>query len=671
MTEYRNNQRHKIDRILIANRGEIACRVIKTAKHMGLECIAIYSDADRDALHVGEAHEAWHVGGPAAKDSYLNAEKIIEIAKKSNADAIHPGYGFLSENTNFAKLCEKNKIVFIGPPVSAIKAMASKSEAKIIMEKAAVPLLTGYHGKDQSNEKIIAEADSIGYPLLIKAVSGGGGKGMRIVYHKSLLLENLAACQREALSSFNDDSILLEKYLPNPRHIEVQIFADKYGNFVHLFDRDCSIQRRHQKIIEEAPAPGLSQKTRKKMGDVAVAAAKAIGYQGAGTIEFLYDDGNFYFMEMNTRLQVEHPITEMITDVDLVEWQILIAGGLPLPCGQSDININGHAFEARIYAEDPANNFLPTSGTIDYLSMPATSPHTRIDLGVQPNDAIGIFYDPMIAKLIVWDRNRESALFHLQRALSQFHISGITTNIQFLHQLSDHHSFISGDIDTHFIETHGSELNKKSAILSEQLLIAAALIAMLTELHPNEGSPQDPYSPWNDASGWRLNENNYHIVRLTYQNTPYAITVNFQSDSFLIEINQKEYFAKGKIENSQLKLETQECQSRIVFFKKANKIVLFSNACPWEFETDKNASIQSENSIPVNLTAPMPGTIIAVLVSPGDQVSDGQALIVIEAMKMEHTINAHKKSLVSEIRYKVGDIVEEGAELILFEDEKQ
>ncbi|MCW8997807.1 MAG: acetyl-CoA carboxylase biotin carboxylase subunit, partial [Kangiellaceae bacterium] len=498
-----------IHKLLIANRGEIACRIIRTAQRMGIECVAVYSDADKNAQHVKLADEAWYIGESPAKDSYLKADTILEIAKKSGANGIHPGYGFLSENAEFAQKCSDNNVIFVGPPVGAIEAMGSKSEAKSIMQNAGVPLVQGYHGDDQSESLLQQEADKIGYPLLIKATAGGGGKGMRVVESSSDFIDALNSCKREAISSFGDDQVLIEKYLTKPRHVEIQVFADNQGNAVHLFERDCSVQRRHQKVIEEAPAPGLTSETREAMGQVAIKAAQAIGYSGAGTVEFLYDeDGSFYFMEMNTRLQVEHPVTEMITGLDLVEWQITVANGLDLPLLQDQLSINGHAFEARIYAEDPNNDFLPATGNISYMGLPVTNANVRVDSGIVSGDTVSVYYDPMIAKLIVWDKDRNSALARLRGALSDFHVAGLTTNIEFLHQLASNDAFIKADLDTHFLDKHGEELTTADQSLSNDILAVASLFVMLRQSEAHTADGEDPYSPWNTTSGWRLNEDN-------------------------------------------------------------------------------------------------------------------------------------------------------------------
>ncbi|WP_210330293.1 acetyl/propionyl/methylcrotonyl-CoA carboxylase subunit alpha [Aliikangiella sp. G2MR2-5] len=659
-----------IHKLLIANRGEIACRVIRTAQRMGIECVAVYSDADKDAQHVKLADEAWHIGGSAAKDSYLKVDTIINIAKKSGANAVHPGYGFLSENADFCRKCSENNIIFVGPPVSAIEAMGSKSEAKSIMADAGVPLVQGYHGDDQSADLLQQEADKIGYPLLIKATAGGGGKGMRVVESSEQFIESLESCKREAISSFGDDKVLIEKYLTKPRHVEIQVFADSHGNAVHLFERDCSVQRRHQKVIEEAPAPGLSEDTREAMGQVAITAAKAIGYTGAGTVEFLYDeDGSFYFMEMNTRLQVEHPVTEMITGLDLVEWQIVVANGLTLPLSQDQLEINGHAFEARIYAEDPTNDFLPATGKINYMGLPVTNANVRVDSGIVSGDTVSVYYDPMIAKLIVWDSDRNSALARLRGALSDFHVAGLTTNIEFLHQLASNDDFIQADLDTHFLDKHGEELTTSDPSLSDDIIAAATLYVMIKQSSQNTFDEADPYSPWNESSGWRLNEDNHHIVELVFQGQHYLITAHFRNGHFLLELDGKELKVCGELKGNKLQLDLDGHKSTVSLAEQENGLVLFKNARSWEIEIKDNSLVNLDSDSQANLTAPMPGTVIDVLVSKGDSVEEGQALIVMEAMKMEHTIKAHKDTVIAEVLYQVGDLVDEGAELIAFEEE--
>ncbi len=454
------------EKILIANRGEIACRIIKTARILGIRTVAVYSDADKNSLHVCMADEAVHIGTAPPRESYLIGERVIKATKKTGAQAIHPGYGFLSENSDFCKQCADNNIIFIGPPAEAIKAMGSKSAAKDIMAEANVPLVPGYHGEDQNPELLRQSANEMGYPVLLKAVAGGGGKGMRQVWNPEEFDEALAAAKRESMSSFNNDDMLIEKYLTQSRHVEVQVFCDQHGKGVYLFERDCSVQRRHQKVIEEAPAPNMPEGLREQMGETAVRAAQAINYQGAGTVEFLLNtnpDGghSFYFMEMNTRLQVEHPVTEMITGQDLVEWQLRVAAGEHLPMTQEQLCITGHAFEARIYAEDPDNDFLPVTGTLSYLQTPKENVHVRVDTGVVQGDEVSVHYDPMIAKLIVWDKNRNRALARLARALTEYRISGITTNINFLYNLATCAPFIEADLDTGFIEKHEKVIFKE------------------------------------------------------------------------------------------------------------------------------------------------------------------------------------------------------------------
>jgi len=677
VSEIMNNLKNKnIQKILIANRGEIACRVIRTAQQMGIQCVAVYSDADQNSQHVKLADEAWYIGNSPAAESYLRADKILQVAKDSNSDAVHPGYGFLSENAAFAKSCADNNIIFIGPPTDAIEAMGSKSEAKNIMTLANVPLVEGYHGDNQDEILLNQEADKIGYPVLIKATAGGGGKGMRVVETSEEFLSSLKSCKREALSSFADDKVLIEKYLTKPRHVEIQVFADNFGNAVHLFERDCSIQRRHQKVIEEAPAPGLSQFTRNAMGQVAIQAAKAINYSGAGTVEFLYDeDGSFYFMEMNTRLQVEHPVTEKITGLDLVEWQIIVANNQPLPLTQEQLTFNGHAFEARIYAEDPNNDFLPVTGKIDYLGLPNLNNNVRVDSGVVSGDSVSVFYDPMIAKLIVWDKDRNSALARLRGALSEFHVAGLTTNIEFLHQLASHESFINADLETHFLNKHGDELCNLTNEVNDSVIAAVALSVMLEQSSQSVDQPigkaiDNLTSPWFDSTGWRLNEDNHHIIEMIHNEVTITVVAHFREVGFVFEISGKEYLVSGTLSNDRhhLSLDIDGLKSRVVISKKENDIVIFKNAMSWSFHIKDNRQSVVEHEESSNLTAPMPGTVIDVLVEVGQEIEKGQSIVIMEAMKMEHTIKAHKAIIITEILYAVGDLVEDGAELVAFEE---
>ena len=497
------------NKILIANRGEIACRIIHTAKRLGVGTVAVYSEADVNARHVSLADEAVAIGPAPARDSYLAAEKLIAAAERTGAEAIHPGYGFLSENAGFAEACGDAGITFIGPSPRAIEAMGSKSAAKTIMRQAGIPLVPGYHGDNQDEMFLLGEAEKIGFPVMLKASAGGGGRGMRAVNGAAEFSEALRSAKREALGAFNDDRMLLEKYLEQPRHIEIQIFCDQHGNAVHLFERDCSIQRRHQKVLEEAPAPGMTDETRGAMGDAAISAARAIDYTGAGTVEFIVDtDGRFYFMEMNTRLQVEHPVTEFITGQDLVEWQLRVAAGERLPASQDQLAIDGHALEARIYAEDPDNGFLPSTGSLGHLRFPAETPQVRVDTGVRQGDTISVYYDPLIAKLIVRAGDRRNCLRRMLEALRQIQVAGVTTNIDFLTSVISHEAFQAADFDTGFIDRYLAELVPEKAPASPGVLALAALYQALrrdSRSRREAATSDDPASPWWATDNWRPN----------------------------------------------------------------------------------------------------------------------------------------------------------------------
>ncbi|HZP88021.1 MAG TPA: acetyl-CoA carboxylase biotin carboxylase subunit, partial [Burkholderiales bacterium] len=533
------------DKILIANRGEIAVRVARTCKRMGVRTVAVYSDADASAMHVAACDEAYRIGAPPARESYLNGARVIEIALRSGAQAIHPGYGFLSENADFAQACTDAGLRFIGPPAEAIRAMGSKSAAKALMEKAGVPLVPGYHGEAQDFATLEREAQRIGFPILIKASAGGGGKGMRVVERVADLQAALDGAKREAAAAFGDDRMLIEKYLLRPRHIEMQIFADAHGHCIHLFERDCSVQRRHQKVLEEAPAPGMTASRRRQMASAAIAAARAVNYVNAGTVEFIVDDaGEFYFMEMNTRLQVEHPVTEMITGLDLVEWQLRVACGEPLPRGQEQIAMNGHAIEARIYAEDPANDFLPVAGRIERLRQPTPSSHVRIDTGVREGDDIGVYYDPMIAKLIVWDVDRGVALRRLRTALAEYQIVGLDTNIPFLVSVVSHRAFANahtepGLLDTGLIARYRAELLPDIVSASDQTL-ALAVLAELTALDAQAQAraltSPDRWSPWHATDGWRLNEDNHHVFTFVDGAREVSVTAHYRRDGYQLDL---------------------------------------------------------------------------------------------------------------------------------------
>ncbi len=662
--------KNMFDKILIANRGEIACRVIRTARRLGIRTVAVYSDADRGSLHVALADEAYRIGPAPAGESYLKAEAILEVAARSGAQAIHPGYGFLSENDSFAEACAAVGVVFIGPPPAAIRAMGSKSAAKRIMEGAQVPLVPGYHGEKQESDLLRREAEQIGFPVLIKASAGGGGKGMRAVLTLDDFDDALAAARREARASFGDDRVLLEKYLTKPRHVEIQVFADTHGNAVHLFERDCSIQRRHQKVLEEAPAPGMKPELRARMGEAAVAAARAIGYVGAGTVEFLLDeDGSFYFMEMNTRLQVEHPVTEMITGQDLVEWQLLVASGEPLPAGQEQLAICGHAIEARIYAEDPNREFLPSIGRLRHLRPPADSPHVRIDTGVRQEDEVSIYYDPMIAKLIVWDTDRNGALRRLRSALAEYQVVGVTTNTGFLASVAAHPAFVSGEFDTGFIERHRSDLFPSAMPAPGRTLALASLEILLRREEEAKGSAEtslDPYSPWHSVSGWRLNFDNHHTLYLLDGEEEIAITVHYRGDGYLLALPDGNLLVRGTLDNNgDILADLGGTRVKATVVRHGNTLTILEQGRVHTLTIhDPHACIGEDQGVDASLAAPMPGKVVAVLVNPGEKVEKGRPLMILEAMKMEHTITAPRDGLISSLNFTVGSLVSEGVELL-------
>jgi len=669
------------NKILIANRGEIACRVAATARRLGIHTVAVYSDADAHAKHVAACDESVYLGGSAPKDSYLRWEKIIAAAQASGAQAIHPGYGFLSENEDFAKACAAAGLVFIGPPASAIQAMGLKAESKQLMEKAGVPLVPGYHGADQEPVLLHLKADEIGYPVLIKASAGGGGKGMRAVERSQDFLDALASCKREAINSFGSDAVLIEKYVQRPRHIEIQVFGDTLGNYVYLFERDCSVQRRHQKVLEEAPAPGMTQAMRQQMGNAAVAAARAVNYVGAGTVEFIVEQGedgmNFFFMEMNTRLQVEHPVTEAITGQDLVEWQLRVASGEPLPLRQDQLSITGHAIEARICAENPDNNFLPATGTLDVYVKPAhvsflppvnsldgSRPRdgqcVRFDDGVRQGDAISPYYDSMVAKLIVHGDTREQALARLDDALAHTHIIGLSTNVQFLRHVLQCDAFALAKLDTGLIP-------REAAVLFHQervgLVLAAAADVAQTLIDERTTQTTDPFSR---TDGWRSHGvftrrfefefGSQHVqAGLTYLHdgallfkvgetegvlsftaTPQGIDLQFAGQRVLVNV-----YRKGEVAH----IHCAQGATQIISID----LLLHAGEAPAEGG---------------RLTAPMPGKVVSFAVQAGDTVKKGQPLAVMDAMKMEHTIAAPMDGVVAELLYAPGDQVVEGAELL-------
>ena len=658
-------------KILIANRGEIACRVIKTARRLGIRTVAVYSDADAKARHVDLADEAYPIGPAPAHESYLVVEKILEAARLSGAQAIHPGYGFLSENAGFAEACAAAGIAFIGPPPGAIRAMGSKSAAKSLMEKSGVPLVPGYHGADQDPALLTAAAARIGYPVLIKASAGGGGKGMRVVERPEELDAAIASAKREAAASFGDDQVLIEKYLGRPRHIEIQVFADTHGNIVSLFERDCSIQRRHQKVVEEAPAPGMDPERRRSMGEAACAAARAIGYVGAGTVEFIAEGEAFYFMEMNTRLQVEHPVTEAITGQDLVEWQLRVASGEPLPLTQEQLTITGHAIEVRVYAEDPSRDFLPSIGRLAHLKPPAEGPHVRVDTGVRAGDTISIHYDPMIAKLIVWDRDRASAAQRLSQALGEYEVVGVITNLPFLKMLADHPAFRAAELDTGFIGRHGGDLFPATEP-APRLTLAAAALRLLADrqaaVDAAAARSRDPYSPWNLAHAWRLNGDGYQDLVLLDGERQVAVRAHPQAGGFRLDLPDGSALVTGGADET---MTLDGVKHRVAVIRTGDELTILRDGVSHKLSIlDPLRPALGEAAGVGRLTAPMPGKITQVLVAAGDTVKRGAPLLVVEAMKMEHTITAPMDGTIDRVRYAVGDLVEDGAELIAFAEEK-
>ncbi|KAI0066706.1 hypothetical protein BV25DRAFT_1849352 [Artomyces pyxidatus] len=721
------------DKILVANRGEIACRVIRTAKKLGIKTVAVYSEVDADSLHVQLADEAYCIGPAPSSESYLRMDKIIDICHRSSAQAVHPGYGFLSENAKFAEQLAKEGIVFIGPPASAIVSMGSKSESKTIMSDAGVPCVPGYHGTNQDPQYLFDEALKIGFPILIKAVHGGGGKGMRTVYEPSAFFDSLESAQRESLKGFGDATVLVEKYIERPRHVEVQVFSDTLGNTVSLWERDCSVQRRNQKIIEEAPAPGLSPELRADLSAKAVAAANAVNYVGAGTVEFIFDNDThqFFFMEMNTRLQVEHPVTEMITGLDLVEWQLEVAAGNRLPLTQSSIPMVGHAFEARIYAENPRNDFLPDSGPLLYLSTPepthtfapslppmspATSnadlshatilapptntllriaPSVRLEQGFTQGSQIGVFYDPMIAKLVVHAEDRTEALRILRKALDEYHVVGVSTNIEFLRSLAGHQAFIDGDVETGFIPKHREELFPPLPDPSPELLAQAALFAVLRD-HPEQST-----SPWTSLASRRFGGDVYeHIITLQTETgeleQPFSVHVkSLQSGLFDISVHSTpgasptEFHAVAAHLASATSLSTTlnaeavrativsqrppphvpassspHTMERLHMFSGGRKTTLVLPSPNWLISLGGDVLSAAKGA----LKAPMPSLIVDVRVSVGEEVEKGQAVVVLESMKTETVLRAEFSGVVKSVGCVKGEMVEEGRELVDIEE---
>jgi len=657
-----------INTILVANRGEIACRVMRTAKTMGIKTVAVHSAIDSDARHVREADIAVNLGGAKPADSYLRIDALIAAAKSSGAQAIHPGYGFLSENAHFARAIEEAGLIFLGPPASAIDAMGSKSAAKQLMEEAGVPLVPGFHGDAQDIATFRTASDRIGYPVLLKAVAGGGGKGMKVVTRASELEEALSSAQREALSSFGDSRMLVEKYVLKPRHVEIQVFADQHGNCLYLNERDCSIQRRHQKVVEEAPAPGLTPELRRAMGEAAVKAAKAIGYVGAGTVEFLLDDrGEFFFMEMNTRLQVEHPVTEAITGLDLVALQIRVACGAPLLMTQEQVPLIGHAIEVRLYAEDPDNDFLPSTGTLDLYRESAPGPGRRVDSGVSEGDVVSPFYDPMLGKLIAWGDNREEARLRLLAMLNETQVGGVKTNLTFLRRVLAHPEFAAAELDTGFIPRHQEQLLPPVSALTPQFWQVAG--EAFAQSEPNRRAANDPSSPWAELDGWRAGTAPETTRVLTCQGQTQKVSVNVWPRWH----GEWIFCADGQINDRNVSQDADRplgatALRRHHAIRRGNTLYL-----EWQGELrtvtafDPIAEVEASHGHSGGLTAPMNGSIVRVLVEVGQEVVAGAALVVLEAMKMEHSIRAPRDGVIKALYCSEGELVNDGATLVELE----
>jgi 3-methylcrotonyl-CoA carboxylase alpha subunit len=659
-----------LSKILIANRGEIACRVMRTCRRMSIRTVAVHSTIDAHALHVEMADEAYLIGGPRPAQSYLRGDKIIEVAKACGAEAIHPGYGFLSENEDFARAVEKARLVFIGPTPEAIERMGLKDRAKAIMEKAGVPVVPGYHGENQDAKFLRAEAKKVGFPLLIKAVAGGGGKGMRLVTKDSEFDDQLAAARREAKNAFGDEAVLLERFVQGPHHIEYQVFGDTHGHYVHLFERECSIQRRHQKVLEETPSPFLDDTMRKAMGEAAVAAARAIAYRGAGTIEFIAGaDRKFYFMEMNTRLQVEHPITEMTTGEDLVEWQLRVAAGEPLPLTQSEITRGGHAIEVRLCAENPSNDFLPETGRIGVLRAPPEIDEIiRLDTGVREGDEVSVYYDPLIAKLVVWGGDRVESARRMQEALAETEILGVTTNLAFLERVVRHPAFLAGDTDTAFIDRHRAELLPEAGAAPAEALVAAAARAFVDE---QSAIASLPPSPWNDTRGWRLNAPALRKMELRGNDeVVHTVEAEANAGGARVRIGMASHnVVLGPREDDRMQI---ALDSETYFARVARLGDFFSVTTPqgrFEFTLVDPFHYEPADALPdARLTALMPGRVVKVMAAAGDKVAKGQALMILEAMKMEHTITSPRDGVIERVAFKESELVPADAVLVVFRE---
>jgi 3-methylcrotonyl-CoA carboxylase alpha subunit len=661
------------ERVLIANRGEIACRVIRTCRRLGIHTIAVYSEADRNAQHIRLADEAWPIGGPRPDESYLRGDAIIEVARKTGAQAIHPGYGFLSENTAFSRACIEAGIVFIGPDPASIEAMGSKAAAKHLMAKHDVPLVPGYDGDNQDNAFLAEQAHKIGYPLIIKPSAGGGGKGMQIVRNDAEFLDALAAAQRIAKASFGDASMLLERYIEHPRHIEFQVFGDRHGNVIHIDERECSAQRRYQKVLEETPSPFLDAERRAAMGAAAVAAAKAVNYVGAGTVEFIVGpEGDFHFMEMNTRLQVEHPVTEMTHGIDLVEWQLRVANGEPLPLTQAQVESRGHAIEVRLYAEDPDHGFLPGSGKLTCLQLPDASAHVRLDGGVIEGDTVTIFYDPMIAKLIVWDVDRASALQRMREALAACEITGPKSNVAFLERLVRHPAIIEHRIDTGYLDRHLDEFISGDAEPDSRTLFAAAVAALLHDEAHVLCNAADPYSPWNRADAWRVGHAGKRLVALSANDQRFEVESWGHAGTYCLQGGEVRCTVEDALRDDRsLSARFDGAAARFEVRADASRILLHdADGVRWRFDRVPAFAWETSDSTAGNqVAAPMPGRIVLVKAKPCDTVEAGQELLVMEAMKMELSLKAPRAGTIESIGAAASDFVEADTVLIKFKDE--